>query len=114
MQGVVSAVPAPGFLILAKPRDFRASPRSMPGNRAARLWNDNEKELCAYFERTGNWRCIGRESVQRVKLACRFRKGFIRGADDLRFDGFERLLGRNALDPAMVGELFVIGKIETD
>lgn len=26
MQGMVSAVPAPGFLILAKPRDFRASP----------------------------------------------------------------------------------------
>jgi len=47
-------------------------------------------------------------------LACRFGEGIVGGADDFGFDGFERLFGGNALDPAVMRELFVVGKIETD
>jgi len=36
------------------------------------------------------------------------------GADGFGIDGFEGLFGGDAIEPALVGEFFVIGEIEAD
>ena len=43
-----------------------------------------------------------------------FREGGIRRTDGFAAGGFEGVFGGDAVEPALVGEFFVIGEIEAD
>jgi hypothetical protein len=57
---------------------------------------------------------VSGESLQRIKEFRCLRERGIGVANHLAFHGFERLLGRNALEPALECEFFVVGEIEAD
>jgi hypothetical protein len=57
---------------------------------------------------------VTRKSLERIKAFRGLRERRIGLANHLAFHGFERLLGRNALEPALQREFFVVGEIEAD
>src|ERR1700704_5382549 len=57
---------------------------------------------------------VSRRLGQIVEAIVGFVEGGIALMDDFRRGGSEGLFGRKAVDPALVGELFVSGEIEAD